>query len=341
MTRSLVRAIAIVAVGLSAAACGPHPQSSIAIRSTGLNLEFARPDLAKPIPPIVVLRLLPAPPPAYPHLPVPTVSTSLPTFPRLPATQCPPASQRAKPAAPLRASTAGAPEPGYYSFTSKGTGTVSGGKQNISAPIPPRTEVAISRAGKAAPDATVAVEGGAPASGTEVEYTVVTHLSDTVAESDQLMVSASSINLVQRTLSDGQRTMSFTPTPQVQLMKFGPVGSTWKSSGTDSNNSAVMNYQGTISAIRQINVCGQLVRAYQVTYSESLANAGIGEIIRTSGNDPNTFTIAPQLGGLVISQHVDTDDIRFNASLSGYIGVTLNYTSTIDRLTPSASASGP
>jgi hypothetical protein len=52
--------------------------------------------------------------------------------------------------------------------------------------------------------------------------------------------------------------------------------------------------------------------------------------------------IAPQLGGLVVSQHVDTEDIRFQADLSGYIGITLNYTTTVTKLTPTTnSAPGP
>ena len=328
----VARAIALAAIaGMAATACGPHPAASIAMRSTALNLQFARPDLAKPIPPKILINLLPAPPPAA----IPTgLSASFPPIVVPPATNgCAP-SKKAKPAAPLKASTLGAPAEGFYGYATKGKATVSGGKQNVTVPMPFLAEAAISKSSQETPDATVAAEGGAPASGKETEYTVTTRFSSTLSEVDVLMVSATSINLVQRTLTDGQRSLNFTPTPQVQLIQFGAVGSNWKSRGTDSNSGSVMDYQGSITGIKQINVCGQLVKGYEVSYSYSLANPAVAEIIRTNSNDANTLLVAPQLGGLILSQHIDTDDIQFNASLSGYIDVTLNYDSTVNRLTP-------
>jgi hypothetical protein len=330
VTASRVAACAVIA-GLTATACGPHPAASIAMRSTALNLQFARPDLTKPIPPKILVKLLPLPPVA-----IPTVQA----FPSIPPIFVPPATngcgpaKKAKPAAPLKQSTLGAPAPGFYGYATKGKATVSGGAQNVSVPMPFLTEVAVSKSSQEVPDTTVTAEGGAPPSGKETQYTVTTRFSSTVSEVDVLMVSASSINLVQRTLTDGQRSLSFTPTPQVQLIQFGAVGSSWKSSGTDSNSGSVMNYQASITGIKQINVCGQLVKGYEVTYSYSLANPAVAEIIRTNKDDPNTLLVAPQLSGLILSQHIDTDDIQFNASLSGYLDVMLNYDSTVKRLTP-------
>ena len=300
------------------------------MRSTALNLQFARPDLKKPIPPTILIKLLPLPPSVGP-------TTTLPSRPPIivvPATNgCPPA-KKAKPAAALKQSTLGAPAPGFYGYATKGKATVSGGAQNYSVPMPFLTQVAISKASHEVPDTTVAAEGGAPASGKETQYTVTTRFSSTFFESDVLMVSASSINLVRRILTDGQRSLTFTPTPQVQLIKFGAVGTSWKSSGSDSSSGSVMNYQGSIDAIKTIDVCGQLVKGYDVSYSYSLSNPAVGEIIRTNSNDPNTLLVAPQFGGLILSQHIDTDDIQFNASLSGYLDVMLNYDSTLKHLTP-------
>jgi len=326
-------AVCAVLAGLAATACGPHPAASIAMRSTALNLQFARPDLAKPIPPKILINLLPAPPAAF--VP-PTTTTSLPPIVVVPpAGQCPPASAKAKPAAPLKASTLGSPAAGFYDYSTKGKATVSGGAQNVTVPMPPITQVAISKPTMADPDSTVVAEGGAPASGKETEYTITTHLSDKLSQVDELTVSATSINLMQRTLSDGERTMTFTPAPQVQLVVFGAVGSSWKSKGTDSSSGSVMDYSGSIAGIKQVNVCGRLVKGYEVSYSATLTNPAEAEIIRTNSNDANTMLVAPQLGGLVVSQHIDTDDIRFNASLSGYLGVTLNYDTTVARLSPS------
>jgi hypothetical protein len=337
-TAALATACAVV-VGFAATACGPHPAASIAIRSTALNLQFARPDLAKPIPPKILIKLLPLPPAAA----VPTVGGGVPSIPPIvvvppPTNGCPPSSRRGKTAARLKESTLGSPAAGFYGYDTKGSATVSGGAQKVTVPVPGLTRVAISKPTKATPDTTVAAEGGAPASGFETEYTVTTRLSDSVSQVDELTVSATSINLMQRTLSDGERTMTFTPTPQVQLVKFGAVGSSWKSSGSDNSSGSVLDYQGSITGTRQIDVCGQLVAGYVVSYSSSLANPAEGEIIRTNSDDANTMLVAPQLGGLVVRQHVDTDDIRFNASLSGYLDVMLNYDSTIRRLTPTTTA---
>jgi len=99
----------------------------------------------------------------------------------------------------------------------------------------------------------------------------------------------------------------------------------------------VMQLQGKVASTTVVKVCAQAVNAYVVSYSSSLANPSVGEIIRTNGNDANTLTIAPQLGGLVVAQHVDTDDIRLDANLGGYIGVTMTYDSTLHRLTPATS----
>jgi len=324
-------AVCAVIAGFAATACGPHPAASIAMRSTALNLQFARPDLTKPIPPKILVKLLPLPPMTNPTV---QAFPSIPPIIVPPATNgCPPA-KKAKAAAPLKESTLGAPAAGLYGYATKGKATVSGGAQNGSVPMPFLTQVAISASSQEAPDTTVPAEGGAPPSGKETEYTVTTRFSSTMSEVDVLMVSASSINLVQRTLTDGQRSLSFTPTPQVQLIVFGAVGSSWKSSGSDSNSGSVMNYQGSITGIKQINVCGQLVKGYAVSYSYSLANPAVGEIIRTNSNDPNTLLVAPQIGGLILSQHIDTDDIQFNASLSGYLDVMLNYDTTVNRLKP-------
>lgn len=325
---------AVVAVAVTG--CGPNPAASIKMRSTALNLEFARPDLAKPIPPKILVKLLPLPPSvAVPVAPtaVPTVAVPIPVVPQ--PGGCPATTAKPKPASPLKESTLLSPASGFYSYTTKGSAAVSGGAQNVTVPMPPLTQVAVSKPTLAAPDATVDAEGGAPASGLETEYTVTTHLSNDVSQVDELMVSATSINLMQRTLVDGQRTLTFTPTPQVQLVQFGLVGSSWKSSGTDSASGSVLNYQGTITAIKQIDVCGRLVKGYVVTYSSSLANPAVGEIIRTNKNDANTMLVAPQLDGLVLSQHIDTDDLRFDSSLDGFLDVTLAYDSTVNRLEPS------
>ena len=347
---SLTRRRARLAAGplllaLAVSACGPHTDSTIAMRATALDLQFARPDLAVPVPPVVVVRLLPAPPLDLQRIVDPSLPQLPPPPPPPPPAGCPPATAPGTPGKPLVTSTLGAPEPGYYTYATKGVGTVSGGSDTTSAPIPGETYVAISASQQVAPDATVAAEGGAPASGTETQYTVTTQLSKTVTQVDTLSVSATSINLVKRQLSNGVRSFDFVPTPQVQLMVFGPVGSTWSSRGTDSGTSATFDYSATIDAVTDVKVCGVVTKAYRVSYQSTLTNTTGNEVIRTGTDSahPASFTLAPQLGGLVLAQQVYSDDVRLYSSSSptvsaGYVGTTLDYTSVLTDLKPATQA---
>ena len=341
MSTRRLRLVAPLLLGLLVSACGPHTDSSIGMWSTPLDLQFARPDLAVPVPPAVVVKLLPAPPQVLLHLANPTI-VPLPPLPPAPVLPpgCPEPDAPGKPGKPLTTSTLGAPAPGYYSYATNGSGTVSGGASSVSAPVPNTTAVTVGAATKSAPDATIGLEGGAPASGTETTYTVTTRLSKSVVQTDTLMVSATSINLVKRQLTNADRSFDITPTPQVRLMVFGPVGTTWSSRGTDSGSSATLDYSGSIDAIKDVKVCGVVTRAYQVSYQSTLTNNTGMEVIRTGTDStkPATFAIAPQLGGLVLSQVVHSQDVRLYSDLSGYVGTNLDYTSVLRELSPALSA---
>jgi hypothetical protein len=325
-----------VLLGMALSACGPHTDSSIAMRATALDLEFARPDLAVPVPPNVVVRLLPAPPATLQHIINPSFPTPPPPPPLPTPVGCPPDTAPGTPGKPLAPSTLGAPPPGYYTFATKGTGTVSSGSDQTTAALPPSTIVAVSDSQQVPPSSTIDVEGGTPPSGKETQYTVTTELSAKVKQVDTLAVSATSINLVKRQLTNAERSFDFIPTPQVRLMVFGAVGSTWSSRGTDSNTSATLDYSGSIDAVTEVKACGVVTKAYKVTYSSTLTNNAGYEIIRTGTDSahPASFVIAPQLGGLVLSEKVYSEDVRLYSNLSGYVGTTLDYTSVVTDLTP-------
>jgi hypothetical protein len=297
--------------GLALSACGPHPETSIGMRATALDLQFARPDLAVPVPPKVVVKLLPAPPAALEHIVNPSLPLPPPPAPPPSPVGCPPPSAPGTPGKPLQESTLGAPAPGYYTYATKGKGTVSSATESTSASVPTSTYVAVSESHQEPPSATIDLEGGTPPSGKQTQYTVTTQLSPTVRQVDTLMVSASSINLVKRQLSNAERSFDFVPTPQVQLMVFGPAGTTWSSRGTDDNTSATMNYSGSIDAVSEVKICGVRTKAYSVSYQSTLTNSAGYEVIRTGTDSahPANFTIAPQLGGLIVAQKVYSEDV--------------------------------
>jgi hypothetical protein len=337
--RRLLRLGSPLALVVTLTACGPHRSTTIGLRATVLDLQFARPDLAVPVPPTVIVRLLPAPPAALQHILNPgTPVPPPPPPPPLPA-GCPSPSAPARPGAPLAQGTLGSPKPGYYSFATVGQGTVKGRTSSTSAKLPPETKVVVSASTQVPPGQTIAVEGGAPASGKETQYTVTTLLSPTVRQVDTLAVSATSLNLVKRQLTDGSRTFDVTPSPQVRLMVFGPVGTTWSSRGTDSGSGTTVDYAGSIDAVTQVKACGILTKAYVVTYQSTVTNTAGSEVVRdgTDKAHPSTFTIAPQLGGLVLATTVHSQDLRLYPDLRGYVGTNLDYTSTITDVQPTTS----
>ena len=88
-------------------------------------------------------------------------------------------------------------------------------------------------------------------------------------------------------------------------------------------------------------MCGQEVSAYVVTYTEKLTSPLDQEMIQTVDGEPNTLTVAPQYGGLVIGRQVATDDIRLDSDLAGYVEVMMKYSSVLRHLEPSSTADGP
>ena len=334
-TRRALRVAAPLLAVLAVTACGPHKSTTIGLRATPLDLQFARADLAVPVPPVVVVRLLPAPPLDLGHILHPGTPVPPPPQPPPPLPKC---LRPTAPGKPLAEGTLGAPAPGYYSYVTKGKGTVSGGEDATSAPLPPETRVAISASTQVPVGSSIDVEGGAPPSGKQALYTVTTVLSPTVRQVDTLAVSASSLNLVKRQLTDGSRSFDFTPSPQVQLVVFGPVGTQWTSRGADSNSGATLDYAGSISSVTTITACGVATKAYVVQYQSTLTHPAGYEVIRTGTDSahPAGLVIAPQLGGLVLAQQVYSEDVRLMNDLSGYVGTTLDYVSVITDTEPAS-----
>ena len=330
-------------LALATTACaGPQPDTEIGMRASALDLQFARPDLKVPVPPEIIVRLLPAPEAVLQRIARPSrPSFTPPAAPPVAApVGCPPASAPGQPGTPLAESTQGSPAPGYYAYATKGTGTVTGGTAPTSAPLPPLTSVAVSASQQVPPSSTIDLEGGAPPSGTQPEYTVTTQLSPTVRQVDTLRVSATSLNLVRREISNAERSFTVELTPHVQLLRFGPVGTRWSSRGTDADTTATLDHSGSIEAVTDVRICGVVTKAYRVRYEQTLTNPPGSEVIRT-GTDPArpaSFTIAPQLGGLVLAEEVRSDDLRFYSNLGGYVQTSLDYTSVLTDLVPATVA---
>jgi hypothetical protein len=321
--------------------CGPEPDTQIGIRASALDLQFARPDLAVPVPPRIIVRLLPAPQVVLDRIIRPGKPAPLPPVPTTPPTPvgCPAA---ATPGKPLAEAITGSPKAGYYTYATKGTGTVTGGVGPVSAALPTTTSVAVTEGQLEPVSQTIDAEGGAPASGKQLEYSVTTLLSKTVRQVDTYRLSATSLNLVKREVSNAERSFEIKLTPHVQVMVFGPVGTRWSSRGTDSDTAASLDYAGTIEAVSDVKVCGVVTKAYRVAYQSTLTNPTGFEVIRsgTSADHPASFTIAPQLGGLLLSQQVYSEDLRLYSDLGGYVQTTLDYRSDLTDLTP-ASEAGP
>lgn len=327
--------VLIALVGLALSACGsPNPDVSIGIRSMALGLQFAKPELAKPIAPNVIIKYIPAPPgvtvPLLPQYQSPPGSVPVVVPPSAPD-YCPVAAFDAVPKENVARAPKAPPVAGVYAFASKGATKVTGGTTELTVPIPKDTSVSFSPSRRVDPDATSAA--AAPAQ--VPEFTMTTALSPTYTQTDTLRENETGIVLVKRVIKDASRTLTFNPTPPVTFYQYGAEKDSWNSAGVDLDTGAALLISGLIGQRVRVDVCGELVDTYTVTLTEQFADVQTGETIETSPTDMNTFQMAPQFGGLIVKRHVNVTDTRTDRATGSQATVNLAYDSLLTSTTPS------
>ena len=172
-------------------------------------------------------------------------------------------------------------------------------------------------------------------------------------------VTSSEIELTKRVTTIGSSTVTFTPTPALEVLPLGsgaqknpyaavsPAIPAWTSVGVDQSTGTIGIVQGSVVPTPQVvNACGTPVAAYEVQSSEryiSVSPSGTAYTSMTDDNAPNTsnptgpggqpnyYFVATQLGGLTVEMETHT-----TTTIAPYT-IKIDDTSTLASLKPKTS----
>lgn len=318
LSRTL-RTCAVLSI-LATTACAPTSDPDLGIREGALDVVYgnsADDAIEVDLEPVAVI-----PPPV--QLPAPTPTTSPATLPptTLPPTTttlpppdpCPVAPIDALPAEILAPSADTPPLPGSYRQAQTGTATIGGDVVDLAAEVID----------------TVAAPTNVSDTGYEFEVTSVEPATVTTIG---YRVDADGLAITSVSVAGAEGVDTFTPTPALLILPSpAVVGSRFTTSATDPASGRFVRLNGRVTGIERIDVCGEVVDTWEVTFGEGPAIAAEPPSLPLIGNpvpvdvpslpstvmaiDENltitgTAFIAPQLGGIVVG---------FDSVLDGTIG---------------------
>ena len=342
--------IALAGTLVSACASTPVDEVRISVKRIALSLAFENEDLAQPVAPEQIIRIIPAPPELVasgdlePYR-TPDRPVDLKLEPEPPT--CPAAAEGTAVSEPVGITIDEPPKAGWYRRFNKGKLSIAGGPIPLTLPFPRNTLVEIRdvheverpnvdrRAGDVFTDEAPAAKDLATqtrGTTTSTRFTV-SHQIATVTVTDVYEYDASGFRLVQRTTKTDAASSVFTPTPQIVLTELGNYGNDWSEGGSDRETNTAMVVRGAITKQEPVDVCGVLVDSLRFENEEQMVNLGTQELSGTS-EVPNAYNIAPQRNGLMVreekhfSQVVDFDGLK--------LVINWDYVSTLGNLEPYA-----
>jgi hypothetical protein len=326
---------ALLAASCLAAACGSggKPPFEFGIRPIALNLAFKEPELAKPVAPNVIVKVIPAPPgidtgadlspyETDPGEPAPPI-----VYP--PATpECPKAPEGSGPVDPVTFAVEAPPKAGTYRRHNVGTITVTGGPFPFTLPFPFTSAWTVSK-----PESITTTDPLGTAT-TVIQYEVRKTLAPNFVVTDRFEIRKDRIVLMKRiTKTDAGETM-FVPSPAIDFFVFGQEGDSWNSGGVDLERGTSMVIQGKIEAREVIDVCGTVYDSFRVSSSETTVDLETGDTSGTAQDDPNIYNVATQFGGLVIAEDVHATYTTKDPKSGSPLVIEFEYLSTVDSVEP-------
>ncbi len=320
--------VLLVVLSVLASACGRSGGDDalpIGVKRVALNLTFAKEELAKPVAPEVILRLLP-PLPELAGGDLDAFRGPLKRVRLLPS--CPVAQPGQGPEKPVTFSALRPPAVGAYTRHNKGTLKVVG-PLPLTLPFPPASRWEIAKTTKIVTPS--AVPNGDPA--TNFEWDIRKILVPGYEVIDSMRLLADRIELVKRrTINQGAET-TFTPTPPVSVYTFGDEGSLINSAGIDTETNTAMVVQGEVERREFVDVCGVVIDTWRVSLNERIVNLSTGETSGSVEGDPNIYNFATQYGGIVVREDVHyTSTVR--TSQGTPVVFEFEYVSTLDAIAP-------
>lgn len=331
MIRSRLAPLLVLAVAGTACGGGGEPPFQFGIRAVALNLAFKEPELAQPIAPNVIVKLIAG----VPGLEAPEDLADFATPPYQPpiavdppSDACPKAPDNSVPGEVVTFAVEAPPAPGTYPRHNIGRINITGGAFPITVPFPSAT---FWQVGDAAPIATTDALG---ATTTVTQYDVTKTLSPAFVVTDRYEIRKDRVVLVQRTTRTDTGETVFVPSPAIDFFVFGQEGDSWNSGGVDLERGTSMVIQGKIEAREVIDVCGEVFDTFRVSSSETTVDLETGDTSGTPQDDPNIYNIGTQLGGLVLREDVHSTFTTTDQASGTPLVVEFDYISTVNSVEP-------
>ena len=325
---------ALVAATCLAAACGGggKPPFEFGIRPVALNLSFKEPDLAKPVAPNVIVKVIPAPPgvdTGADLAPYETDPGEAPPIIYPPAlTGCPKAPKGSVPVDPVTFAVDAAPAAGTYRRHNTGSITVTGGPFPITIPFPFTSTWTVSKPEK------ITTTDPLGTTTTVIQYEVRKDLAPGFAVTDRFEIRKDRVVLMKRTTKTDAGETVFEPSPAIDFFVFGQEGDSWNSGGVDLERGTSMVIQGKIEAREVVDVCGTVYDSFRVSSSETTVDLATGDTSGTAQDDPNIYNVATQFGGLVIAEDVHATYTTKDKASGSPLVIEFEYLSTVDSVEP-------
>lgn len=346
-TRALAALLAGTTVAAACAGDGDLPVN-LAVRAVAVDLAFANEDLVEPVAPEVIIQIIPAPPEvvsgAVPliEFATPPPSEPPPVFEIEPP--CPTAPPNRVPDEPASVNFRGRVAPGAYPKHNEGTFTISGGIVDLTLPYPFVTtdiysavrEVAAPSPGDRVDDVLGDTEPQPEEPGSPIlEWDVTNVITNDISVTSTYRYTGSAIALVQRITRDAAGEQVFVPTPAIDIMQLNEgIGHTWRSAGVDTARRVAMQVEGAVIDRKPVDLCGELVDAFQVETTETIVNLETGE---TSGTtEPNLNHIATQFGGTIIRSELHYTQTTRDPESGAPLQITFDFVTTFDAIDPEA-----
>jgi hypothetical protein len=227
---------------------------------------------------------------------------------------CPDAPAGAVPDVPFSKNLGPAPALGTYTRRNDGTLKVSLASLSATLPYPKQTTFEVRNV--------TDVIGPPDLLGNPGARSVTFDLYEPLGDGSTLtsyVVSPTAISLKTRVTKLGDKTVTFTPTPMIDIVHLGGnPGDTWNSAGVDLDNRTSGLVQGRIVTREFVNVCGRVVDTYRVQASERYVSLDGSGAYSSSTKDtavspgstetglPNFYNIAPQFGPLFVAVETHT-----------------------------------
>lgn len=329
--------VAALVVGMAtiAAACstGGDP-FDFAVKKVPIELAFSEEELAEPVAPERIIRIVPAPPQVQQPVdlePFRRAPDAPPPPPEIPSflPDCPVAPEGAAPKEVVAFEVRNPPAVGRYPRHNEGVINITGGPFPLAFPFPPwsRWEIpAIEQVEQ--PDAL----GGEPTVNTE--WNVEKIFTDTIKTVDRYRLTDTNIQLLSRTTVNGEESQVFTPSPPIEFYRFGVEDTEWTSAGTDLEAGTAMLFQARIERREVIDVCGEVFDTYRFAASETVVNLNTGETSGTQEGDPNIYNIATHLGGLIVREDIHITQNTRDPESGVPLILEFDYVSVLDTVVP-------